>query len=188
MIEDDDAMKLWDEAAAPFASFVREGKDYHRDELHDPAAFRLIGEVRGSRVLDLACGEGSNTRILARRGVKVVGVDFTAKMIELARQEVAKENLGIVYFVSDAVDLREFPNDGFDFVACFMGFHDIEQYERAVGEVPRVINGSGRFVFFIPHPCFGDVAKGDETIIGWRSNREMQNAEGEPEHLEVMQY
>ena len=150
--------KEWNDAAEPWVDFVRKGKDYYRDELNNPATFRLIGDVRDRLVLDLACGEGYNTRILARKGAKVTGVDFSEKLIELARRQEAKEKLGICYYVLDATDLKEFSGNHFDLVACFMSLQDIENYEKAISEVARVLKNRGRFVFSVPHPCF-------ETII-----------------------
>ncbi|MCJ7770432.1 class I SAM-dependent methyltransferase [Candidatus Bathyarchaeota archaeon] len=72
----------WDEASEAWADFVRTGKDYFRDALNNPATFKMIGEIAGLRVLDLACGEGYNTRILARKHAEITGVD---KSGELAR-------------------------------------------------------------------------------------------------------
>jgi 2-polyprenyl-3-methyl-5-hydroxy-6-metoxy-1,4-benzoquinol methylase len=64
---------------------------------------QLIGDVEGMSVLDLACGEGWYTRELRRRGAaRVVGVDLSEGMIELARQEEARGPLGIEYRVQDA--------------------------------------------------------------------------------------
>jgi len=150
--------KEWNDAAESWVDFVRKGKDYYRDELNNPATFKLIGDVRGQLVLDLACGEGYNTRILARKGAKVTGIDFSEKLIELARREETKEKLDICYHVLDATDLKEFSSNHFHLVACFMSLQDIENYEKAISEVARVLRNRGRFVFSIPHPCF-------ETII-----------------------
>jgi len=150
----DRVMKQWDDAAESWVDFVREGKDYYRDELNNPATFRLIGNVKGRLVLDLACGEGYNARILARKGAKVVGVDFSAKLIKLAGTEESKEKLGIDYHIADAANLSRFPNNYFDLVTCFMALHDIKDYKSAVSEVARVLKKRGRFVFSIPHPCF----------------------------------
>jgi SAM-dependent methyltransferase len=147
-------MKEWDEAAESWVDFVRQGKDYYRDELNNPATFRLIGKVEGRFVLDLACGEGYNTQILARKGAKVVGLDFSAKLVQLARIEEAKEKLGVDYHFGDAADLSRFPSNHFDLVTCFMALQDIKDYRRAVSEVARVLKNGGRFVFSIPHPCF----------------------------------
>jgi 2-polyprenyl-3-methyl-5-hydroxy-6-metoxy-1,4-benzoquinol methylase len=144
----------WDAAAESWLDFVRGGKDYYRDELNNPATFRLIGDVRGRRVLDLACGEGYNTRILARKGAKVTGVDFSEKMIELAKKEEPKEKLAINYYAVDAADLKQFPSNHFDLVTCFMSLQDIKDYQKAICEVARVLRDRGRFIFSIPHPCF----------------------------------
>lgn len=71
-----------------------------------PTLFGLIGDVRGKRVLDLACGEGIYARKLKRLGAaKVVAVDLSAEMIALAKLEEEKEKLGIEYCVHDASDL-----------------------------------------------------------------------------------
>jgi ubiquinone/menaquinone biosynthesis C-methylase UbiE len=146
--------KEWNDAAESWLDFVRKGKDYYRDELNNPATFKLIGDVRGLFVLDLACGEGYNTRILARKGAKVVGVDFSETLIELAKQEESKETFGITYYVLDAAELKTLPNNHFDLVTCFMSLQDIEDYKEAISEVARVLRNHGRFIFSIPHPCF----------------------------------
>jgi ubiquinone/menaquinone biosynthesis C-methylase UbiE len=148
----------WNDAAEAWVDFVRKGKDYYRDELNNPPTFRLIGDVRDRLVLDLACGEGYNTRILAKKGANVTGVDFSERMIQLAEREEAKEKLGIHYCALDATGLKEFSRNSFDLVTCFMSLQDIENYNEAVSEVARVLRNQGRFVFSIPHPCF-------ETIV-----------------------
>ncbi len=144
----------WDKAAESWVDFVRHGKDYYREELNNPATFSLIGDIKGATALDLACGEGHNTRILARKGAKVIGVDSSKKLIDYARRSEATEKLGIAYYVNDACNLREFQNNYFDLVTCFMALQDIENYEQAVAEAARVLKNKGRFVFSIPHPCF----------------------------------
>ncbi len=146
--------KEWDDAAESWVDFVREGKDYHRDQINNPAAFDLIGNVENVKVLDLACGEGYNTRILARKGAKAVGVDFSERMIEFARQEEKREKLGISYHALDASDLKDFAGYHFDLVTCFMSLQDIECYEKAISEAARVLKNRSRFIFSIPHPCF----------------------------------
>jgi 2-polyprenyl-3-methyl-5-hydroxy-6-metoxy-1,4-benzoquinol methylase len=69
--------------------------------------YELIGDRdRGSRVLDLACGEGHGCRTLARRGAaRVLGVDISAGMIELARGEEARAPLGVEYLCRDVLAL-----------------------------------------------------------------------------------
>ncbi len=159
--------KEWDDAVEAWADFVRNHKDYYRDELNNPAAFEVIGDVRGLFVLDLACGEGYNTRILAGRGARTTGIDFSEKMIRLARLEERKHRLGIRYHKVDAADLKGLSSDCFDLVTCFMSLQDIEHYEKAISEVARVLKNSGRFIFSIPHPCFETTVRKRMRIHAW---------------------
>jgi len=72
--------------------------------------FGLVGDLAGKSVLDLACGEGFQTRLLKQKGAaRVVGVDISAGMIDLASKEETQRPLGIDYHVRDAktLDLRE---------------------------------------------------------------------------------
>jgi ubiquinone/menaquinone biosynthesis C-methylase UbiE len=64
---------------------------------------KLIGDLTGKAVLDVACGEGFYTRILRQRGAaKVTGVDLSQGMLELARQQEAALKQGIDYLQGDA--------------------------------------------------------------------------------------
>ena len=144
----------WNTAADAWIDFVRTGKDYTRDGLNNPATFQLIGNVKDLIVLDLACGEGYNTRILASKGAIVTGVDFSEKMIEYAKQLEVRERQGIDYRVSDAANLCEFSDEYFDIVTSFMALQDIRDLNATIFEVSRILKINGRFVFSIPHPCF----------------------------------
>jgi SAM-dependent methyltransferase len=67
----------------------------------------LVGDPSGQSVVDLACGEGYYTRLLRRAGAdRVVGVDLSQRMIELARAEEVDHPLGIDYVAGDARELH----------------------------------------------------------------------------------
>ena len=70
--------------------------------------FTLLGELVGKSILDLGCGEGFYTRRFKQKGAaRVVGVDISTKMIELAREEEAREPLGIEYIVGDVQEIGQ---------------------------------------------------------------------------------
>lgn len=152
-----DTTNIWDTAAEGWLDFVRTGKDHWREGVNNPATFKLIGNIKGKTVLDLACGEGYNTRVMARKGAKVTGIDYSQRMIDFARTEERKQPLGIRYCRMDASCLNGVSDASFDIVACFMALHDIENYQDAVAEVARVLKHGGRFIFSITHPCFEDM-------------------------------
>lgn len=166
-MKENSIQKQWDVAAEAWVDFVRTGKDWTREYLNNPAMFKMLGNIRGKIILDLGCGEGYNTRIMAKKGAKVTGVDFSKKMVDLAVKEEKRKKLGIDYHASDAYNLRMFKNKTFDIVACFMALQDIKDYKGAIKEVSRVLKKYGRFVFVIPHPCFEVRIIGDKKIGGW---------------------
>lgn len=173
--EENRISKEWNDAAESWVDFVRQGKDYFRDELNNPGMFRLIGNTKGLRVLDVACGEGYNTRILARGGARVTGIDLATRLIELAKLQEKKDGLGINYYVLDAANLSRFPAEHFDLVTCFMALMDIENYGGAIGEIERVMKANGRFIFSITHPCFEFTIKSgkiDRTVKYFGTRRE----------------
>jgi len=114
----------------------------------------LLGEVRGERVLDLACGHGRIARALARRGASVVGMDLSEALLERARTAEAAEPLGIAYLRGDVTSPVALAGERFDAVACNHGLADIDDLEGAVATAARVLAPGGRFVFSILHPCF----------------------------------
>ena len=120
MIKEDNVKKEWNEAAESYSNFIRQGKDYYKDELNNPATFKLIGNVKGKKILDLACGEGNNARLLAKKEALVVGIDFSERLIDLARQLEIKEKLDITYHVLNAANMEKLPRNNFDLVTCFM--------------------------------------------------------------------
>ena len=113
-------------------------------------------------MLDAGCGEGHNTRILARRGGRMTGVDISARMIELARDEERREPLGIAYARASYADLGQFADASFDAVVSFMAMMDGPRFGLAMREAFRVLRPGGMLAFSITHPCF--LTKGSRWI------------------------
>ncbi len=144
----------WEEMAEWYdAKQGDEGDLWHRT-LIDPAFLRVVGEVRGLHVLDLACGNGYLSRRYARAGAKVVGVDASAPIVDRAKAHEAERPLGIAFHVADASHLTSFRDGTFDLVAANMALMDIEDAEGSLHEVGRVLKDGGRFVASLCHPCF----------------------------------
>ena len=158
----------------------------------------MLGEVKGKKILDLGCGEGYNTRLLAGMGVDVVGVDFSEEMIKLAITEEENQQQGIEYHVADACELHMFEDGSFDIVTAFLAIQDIEDYQKAINEAARVLKTDDRFVFSITHPCFEIRMTGDKILCGWVYENDDEKSidekvlysipEEPPKHFAVDQY
>jgi ubiquinone/menaquinone biosynthesis C-methylase UbiE len=162
--------EYWNANASVWIDQVEKGYDVYREELNNPAIFELLGDVRGKSVLDAGCGEGRNTRLLAKRGADVCGVDLAEAMIERAKEEEARTNLGIRYFTGSYCRMPYFQDSQFDLVVSFMALMDGPDYEGAVSEIGRVLKPRGELVFSISHPCF--MTSGD----GWTTDQEGNKA------------
>ncbi len=150
----EDVARYWDANAGAWAEQVRRGADVAREWLNNPAFLTFVGDLHGQRVLDAGCGEGYNTRILARRGARMTGVDLSERMIALARDEERREPLGIDYACASYTDLAMFTDASFDAVVSFMSLMDGPRFDLAVHELFRALRPGGMLAFSITHPCF----------------------------------
>ena len=151
---EEEVARYWDANAASWAEQVRGGGDVAREWLNNPAFLQFLGDLRGREVLDAGCGEGYNTRILARRGARMAGVDVSEGMIALAVQAERREPLGIRYTRTSYAELGVFADASFDGVVSFMALMDGPGFDRAMQEVFRVLRPGGLLAFSITHPCF----------------------------------
>jgi SAM-dependent methyltransferase len=145
--------RYWDENAEVWTELVRAGYDHYRDGLNTPAFLEMLPDVNGLSGLDVGCGEGYNTRLLARRGASMTGIDISRNFINYAREAEQERALGIRYERASAVDLP-FDNATFDFVVAFISLMDIPETERVLAEVFRMLRPGRFFQFSIGHPCF----------------------------------
>jgi SAM-dependent methyltransferase len=151
---DEEVARYWDANAPLWAAEVRRGADVAREWLNNPAFLAFIGDLREREVLDAGCGEGYNTRILARRGARMTGIDISERMIELAREAEHREPLGIRYARASYADLAPFADASFDAVVSFMALMDGPRFDLAMREAFRVLRPAGTLAFSITHPCF----------------------------------
>lgn len=112
-------------------------------------------ELRGSkprRALDLACGTGNVTEILADSGFEVVGVDISEPMIAEARKKAASSGRRIDYHVQDAAEL-DLPGSPFDLCVSFFDslnyIIEPEKLDRAIQRVAAHVRPGGLFIFDI---------------------------------------
>jgi len=145
--------RLWDENAEAWTALARAGYDVYRDFVNTPAFMAMLPDVAGLQGLDIGCGEGHNTRLLAQRGAGVTALDISTAFIERAVETERNEPAGIRYLRASATELP-FPAARFDFVTAFMSIMDVSQADVAIREIHRVLKPAGLFQFSITHPCF----------------------------------
>jgi ubiquinone/menaquinone biosynthesis C-methylase UbiE len=168
--------RYWDANAETWTRLVRQGCDVYRDCVNTPAFLAMLPDITGLRGLDIGCGEGHNTRLLARRGAAMTAVDISATFIRYAAEAETRDPLGIDYRPASAVDLP-FDDSSFDFATAFMSLMDMPEQDKALAEAYRVLRPGGFLQCSIIHPCF---------VPPYRKN--LRNADGEIYAIEIGRY
>jgi ubiquinone/menaquinone biosynthesis C-methylase UbiE len=150
---DDSSTRSWNQIADDWVAHA-DTNDYRNDFLM-PRLLAMLGDVRGRSILDLGCGEGGYARELARRGARVVAVDGSERLIDVARSRAHEAGIGDVTFVhANANALGAVASSSIDIVVAAMSLMDVEDYEGAIAETRRVLADGGELVMSITHPCF----------------------------------
>jgi SAM-dependent methyltransferase len=121
-------------------------------DLPTEADLRLGGDVRGKRVLDLGCGAGENAIALANQGAHVIAVDASAGQLQLARKLADAAEVRVEWHHSDAADLAFLRADSIDLALAVGLLGEIDDIDRLLRQVQRVLRPGGAFVFSLDHP------------------------------------
>ena len=113
---------------------------------HPEDELKILGDVRGKKVLEVGCGAAQFGIELAKRGARMTGIDLSSEQLRHARQNV--KAAGVEYRIErgNAEDLSRFRSRSFDIVVSdfALGFIDIE---RLFPEVRRVLSPGGFCAF-----------------------------------------
>jgi len=102
----------------------------------------------GSDALDVACGTGDLALELRRRigpDGRVVGSDFSERMLELAREKSGEQDLAVEFGWADALDLP-YGDANFDAVTIGFGARNLADLDKGIAEMTRVLRSGGRLV------------------------------------------
>jgi ubiquinone/menaquinone biosynthesis C-methylase UbiE len=144
--------------------------------------FNMLGNLAQKSILDLACGEGFYTRKFKDQGAaKVVGVDISQKMIELAREEETRKFQNIEYILGDVLELGEIGS--FDLVVASY----LLNYARSSEELLKMcksifanLKPGGRFVTINSNPSQAPVSYLKTEKYGFIKSIDSPLIEGTP--------
>jgi SAM-dependent methyltransferase len=143
-MDDVDAVTVdngWNESAEAYIRFQDRG-DPNRTLLLDPVMLDLCGDVRGRMALDVGCGEGRFSRMLAERGASVVGIDATPAMIAEAERRRRHDSDHCVA-AAESLPLRD---ASVDLCVSYITLVDIVGYVEAIAEMARVLKHGGELI------------------------------------------
>lgn len=125
-------------------------------------------EMRPRIILDLACGTGNSSLSLAKKGYRVIGVDLSPEMLDVAQKKAAAENIQLDLFEQDMRKLKLPDSFGIDMVVAYQDglnymLEDADLLE-VLQRVYQVLNSGGLFIFDINSVDKLPSSKGETTF------------------------
>ena len=148
-IEKNNNMKTdWDNVASWYDTHL-EGGDTYQAKVVAPNLLRILSLRKGETVLDLACGQGYFSRLMADTGAVVTGVDLSQELITMA-----KEKSSTITYRTASADSTGLSAQSVDTVVTVLAFENIKKIDETVAEIQRVLKKEGRFVLVMLHSAF----------------------------------
>jgi len=94
------------------------------------------------KILDIGCGTGRVTRLISKKAKKVIGIDFSNEMIEIAKEK-SKDIKNIEYQKVDITKKLPFKNNSFDKITAILVINHIKNANQLFKEIHRVLKKGG---------------------------------------------
>ena len=140
---------------------------------------KLLGNLKGQRVLELGCGDGGSLAWLAEAGAGALwGLDISASPLIAARQRLDARQLSARLIQSSFEEAVGLPEAYFDLAVSVFALGWAIGLDAAMARIARCLRPGGRLVFSWEHPFFSLLAERDgQVIVG-----EPYPSDGRPQH------
>ena len=125
----------------------------------------IIGDVRGMRTLELACGAAQNSIALAKWGADATALDFSRTQLARARTLIAQEGVAVNLLQADMERLGMFADSRFDLVISCFGLEFLPDPTACLNECFRVLKSGGLLVLGTVHPLTAFEWDSDESAL-----------------------
>ena len=154
MPPDDAATRGGDAASYPTAARLPTDVAHYGPDIGTEADFRLLGDVKGKRVLELGCGTAHCSIAFAKQGATAIGVDASPQTLALARRLCEREEVKVELRQGDVADLAFLRADSIDLAFSAYSFAFVDDLNRVFRQVHRVLKVGAPLVFSLPHPAY----------------------------------
>ena len=146
---------FWNKNANYWSEQLSNKQDYTREYFGKPAFLKFLGNVRGMNVLDIGCGDGDLTRIIANQALNIIGIDISQKMIDKAKNLTLHDN--VEYYQSSLESMPSIlKGKVFDCIYSYMVLCCIENINDFFSFSYDLLKVNGKLLLIIPHPCFNN--------------------------------
>ncbi|MDX2215583.1 MAG: class I SAM-dependent methyltransferase [Oculatellaceae cyanobacterium bins.114] len=141
-------------------------------DLDQAVTRKTLSDSRFQSVIELGCGTGKNTLFLAEIAETVHAMDFSANMLQRAREKIEStlETNNVVFSVADITQSWAYDDQSIDLIVCNLVLEHIEDLSFIFSEATRCLVKGGRFFVCELHPFRqyqgkkANFQKGQETV------------------------
>ena len=133
-------------AIAPRYDLINDLQSFGLHRLWKRRLLRLAKGQPGERALDICCGTGDVALALARQGLDVTGLDFSAPMLAVAQRRAEISNPKNIRFLQGDAQNLPFPDASFDIVTISYGLRNLADWETGLREMRRVAAPGARLL------------------------------------------
>ncbi len=113
---------------------------------------KLLGNLKGKKVLEIGCGGAQCGIAMAKQGAKVTGIDISEEQLKFAKNLAEKNKVNIKFYQGDIKSLKQIKSNSQDIVFSAFALHYVDNLNKCFKEVYRVLKKKGIFVFSLDHP------------------------------------
>lgn len=143
---------------------------HYGPDIGDESDLRLLGDLRGRRVLELGCGAAPASIAFARQGAIAIAVESSDELVATARRRCEQEEVRVELRRGDLADLAFVRADSVDLVFSAFALAFVEDLSRVFRQVHRVLKVGAPLVFSLPHPFYDIIDEdGHQPLLVRRS-------------------
>ncbi|MDO8622870.1 MAG: class I SAM-dependent methyltransferase [archaeon] len=133
-----------------------------------PASLKLLGNIKGKKILDLGCGSGLYVKKLKQKGAKIKGIDISKELIAIAKKSFPK----IEFKVGTISKKLPYKTGEFDIVLGALVMHYLDNWNFTLKEIKRVLKPKGIFIFSTENPYRTSLKR---TVFHGRKFKEVED-------------
>lgn len=140
------------------------GSVWFGNDIPDDSELRLVGDVKGKRVLELGLPPTHpNSVVMAQGGARVLAVDTSAERIAIARRAAEAAGVKVEFHEAGLSELGFERSGTLDLVLCVERLAGVDDVDRLLRQAHRVLKPEAAFVAVLEHPAHA-MFDGDEPI------------------------
>ncbi|MBI4163878.1 MAG: class I SAM-dependent methyltransferase [Candidatus Aenigmarchaeota archaeon] len=152
--------KWWNEASKSYqeSSQIETKSAHYGPYAPNENKYRMLGNVKGKRILEIGCGGGQCSIAFAKQGAKCTGLDLSSDQLKHAEDLAKKNKVSVKFQKHDIQSLGGFRSNYYDIVFSAFALQYIPDLTRCFKEIFRVLRKGGLFAFSFEHPFYSSIS------------------------------